>query len=132
MRTEAAQTTSIATTSTSKLAVIRLVVDCVPYGVKGRAFHWHLALADKINEQTGAKLHGEVQYQFAPMLAWLQQLNDTIARLTPKLNESQKSRVDFCPKGRPAFRDGGECFAPRSNPNAHPRMPMIFNNICTN
>ena len=90
MSTEAAQTTSIATTSRSKQAVIRLV-DCVPYGVKGRAFHWHLTLADKINEQTGAKLHGEVQHQFAPMLAWLQPLNDTIARLTPKLNESQKS-----------------------------------------
>ena len=89
MSTEAAQTTSIATTSRSKQAVIRLV-DCVPYGVKGRAFHWHLALADKINEQTGAKLHGEVQHQFAPMLAWLHQLDDSNANLTSAPPEPQE------------------------------------------
>ena len=67
------------------------MVDCIPHGVKGWAFRWQLALADEINKQTAAKVHGKVHHQLAPMLAWPQQLDDTIANLTPKLNESQKS-----------------------------------------
>ena len=71
MSTEVAQATSIATKSTSKHAGLRLMVDCIPHGVKGWAFRWQLALADEINKQAGGKVHGRVHHQFAPMLAWL-------------------------------------------------------------
>ena len=35
-------------------------------------------------------------------------------------NHTRSENVDFCPKGRPAFRDAEECFAPL--PEASPRL----------
>ena len=49
MGSEVAEATSIAAKSPTKQAVVRLVVDCVPHGVRGLAFRLQGALADKVN-----------------------------------------------------------------------------------